>query len=86
MAQAAGQRDAVILDDYDASVVRFLDAGDPPTVIAPGSVISPSSDVERVFATSSADLVRSLGTQVTSRIIVIARRPDGTPTVYEASP
>ena len=86
MAHAAGPRDAVILDDYDASVVRFLDPGDPPTVIAPGSVLSPSSDVERVFATSSADLVRSLGAQVTSRIIVIARRPDGTPTVYEASP
>ena len=86
MAEAAGPRDAVVLEDYDASVVRFLDAGDPPTVIAPGSSIGPSSGVARVLATSATDLVRSLGAQVDSRIVVIARRPDGSPTVYAASP
>lgn len=86
MADAAGPRDAVILDDYDASVVRFLDAGAMPAVIAPGTPIGPSSGAERIFATSAADLVRSLGTQVASRITVIARRPDGTPTVFMASP
>jgi 4-amino-4-deoxy-L-arabinose transferase-like glycosyltransferase len=86
LAGAAGPRDAVILGDYDASVVRFLDAGNQPTVIAPGSPIGPSSEEARVLATSEADLLLSLGPQVTSRITVIARRPDGTPTVYTASP
>jgi 4-amino-4-deoxy-L-arabinose transferase-like glycosyltransferase len=86
MAEAAGPRDVVVLDDYDASVVRFLDAGDPPTVIPPGSVIGPSSGFARVLATSATDLVRSLGAQVASRITVIARRTDGMPTVYAASP
>ena len=86
MADAARPTDAVILDDYDATVIRFLDANGPPAVIAPGSTVSQPAAFDRVLATDPADIVRSLGSQVTSRISVIARRPDGSPAVFAASP
>ena len=86
MADAARPTDVVILDDYDASVIRFLDANAPPAVIAPGSAIGQAAAFDRVLAIDSADLVRSLGSKVSSRITVIARRPDGSPAVYAASP
>ena len=76
----------MILDDYDATVIRFLDANGPPVVIAPGSAVSVPAAFDRVLATDPADIVRSLGSQVTSRITVIARRPDGSPAVFAASP
>ena len=86
IAEEAGPRDAVILDDYDASVVRFLDEGAMPAVIPPGSPVGPSSGIGRVFETSASDLLRSLGPKAASRITVVARRSDGSPTVYSASP
>ena len=86
MADAARPTDAVILDDYDATVIRFLDANAPPAVLAPGSAIGEAAAFDHVLAIDSADLVRSLGSQVSSRITVIARRPDGSPAVYSASP
>jgi 4-amino-4-deoxy-L-arabinose transferase-like glycosyltransferase len=86
IADAAGPQDAVILDDYDASVVRFLDSNDLPEVITPGSTIGPSTGTRNVFATSASDLLRALGPQAASRVIVVARRPDGTASVYAASP
>ena len=67
-------------------VIRFLDANGPPVVIAPGSAVSVPAAFDRVLATDPADIVRSLGSQVTSRITVIARRPDGSPAVFAASP
>jgi len=86
MADAARRTDAVILDDYGATVIRFLDTNGPPAVVAPGSAISQPAAFGRVLALDSVDLVRSLGSQVTPRITVIARRPDGSPSVYAASP
>jgi 4-amino-4-deoxy-L-arabinose transferase-like glycosyltransferase len=86
MADAARPTDAVILDDYDATVIRFLDASATPAVVAPGSAISQPTPFERVLAVDSADLIRSLGTEITPRMTVFARRPDGSPAVYAASP
>ena len=86
MADATRPTDAVILDDYDASVIRFLDASHAPAVIAPGSAVSQRATFDRVLALDSAYLVRSLGSRVTARVTVVARRPDGCPSVFAASP
>jgi 4-amino-4-deoxy-L-arabinose transferase-like glycosyltransferase len=86
MATASRPGDIVILDDYDATVIRFLDANRPPTVIAPRTALPPSVAFERVLALSPDDLTRVLGSTVTPRIVVLARRPDGRASVYAVPP
>jgi hypothetical protein len=86
MAGSAGRTDAVILDDYSANVIRFLDAGRLPTIVAPGSPIGQPAAFDRILALSAADLARSLGAGVAPRVTVLDRRPDGRPSVYAASP
>ncbi len=86
MARAAGPTDAVILDEYDATVIRFLDARQPPLVIAPGSAAPQGASFRRVLALSPGDLTHALGATIEPRISVVARRPDGRPSVYAASP
>ena len=86
MAAAAQPTDAVILDDYDADVVRFLDARSLPTIIAPGSTIPAPATYRSVLATSREDLIRALRKSVGEEITVIARHPNGRPSVYSAMP
>jgi len=86
MAAAAQPTDAVILDDYDADVLRFLDARSLPTIIAPGSTIPAPTTYRNVLATSRDDLIRSLRKSVGEEITVIARHPNGRPSVYSAMP
>jgi len=86
MANAAGPTDAVILDDYSATVVRFLDASHPPSVIAPDSPAPQPDRFDRLLALRSEDLQRVLGAGIEQRVTVVARRPDGRPSVYAASP
>jgi hypothetical protein len=85
MANAAGPRDAVILDDYSATVIRFLDAGRTPAVIAPGTPLA-HTRFPRLLALSQSDLSRALGDHVGSRVTVLAWRPDGSAAVYAAVP
>ena len=86
MAHAAGPADAVIVDDYSATVIRFLDASQPPSVIAPGSTAPHATRFRRVLALSPGDLTRALGAEIEPRISVVDSRPDGRPSVYAASP
>jgi ABC-type cobalt transport system substrate-binding protein len=86
LAHAAGPHDAVILDDYDASVVRFLDADAPPAIVAPGTRISASNGYRQVLATSRAALAVTLGERAAGSAQVVARDPAGSPTVWAAPP
>ncbi len=83
LADAAGPRDAVILDDYDASVVRFLDAGALPAIIAPGVAIPDASRYAAILAVDRDTLVTALGGAVAAPARVLARDPAGAPAVWE---
>jgi len=85
MANAAGPRDAVILDDYSATVIRFLDAGRTPAVIAPGTTLA-HAPFSRLLALSQSDLSLALSDAAGSRVTVLARRPDGSGAVFAAVP
>jgi predicted membrane-bound mannosyltransferase len=85
MAEAAGPNDAVILDDYTANVIRFLDANQPPAVVAPASTIPKPDRYDRILALNRGDLARALETDVSPRITIVAMGPDGHPSVYAAS-
>ncbi len=81
LAEAAGPQDAVILDDYDASVVRFLDARALPAIIAPGEPIAHGA-YRAILATSREALSAALGAEAASAEVV-ARGPGGAPMVWE---
>src|SRR5207244_4117103 len=77
IAYAAGPTDVVIIDDYSATVIRFLDARQPPSVIVPGSPVPQPVRFQRVLALSPGDLTSALGAEIEPRISVVANRPDG---------
>jgi 4-amino-4-deoxy-L-arabinose transferase-like glycosyltransferase len=77
---------AVILDDYSATVVRFLDFHDLPTIVAPGDALNDPGAYSQVIARTQDDLVRALGSAATERAVPVARDPAGTPTVWSVAP
>jgi hypothetical protein len=87
LAQAAdfGPRTAVIVDDYSVFDIQFLDAHDPPTVIAPGQRIAPGR-FARIVASSRADLRRAVGPTLAAAATVTAVDPAGHPVVVELTP
>ncbi len=86
IAEAASPRDAVILDDYDASVVRFLDADHLPTIAAPGKALPEPGAYRQVLAVSRDALVAALGPGPAAAARVIARDPAGNPTAWVVAP
>ena len=86
MAAKAGADDVVILDDYSASVIRFLDAGHLPTIVPPGMRLpNPGIDVA-VLALSRDDLATALGQAAAQRAVPLAWNPQGGPVVWGLSP
>jgi hypothetical protein len=85
MAAEAGAGDIVILDDYSATVIRFLDAEGLPTIVAPGTPISASATA-RVLALSRDDLVRALGPEAAQRASPLAEDPRGSPALWVMAP
>ncbi len=85
LAGLAGPSDVVILDDYRATVVRFLDAGRLPDIVAQG-VRLPSTTArpaeQRVLALDIADLVAAVGVDGATRARPVARDPAGHPRVW----
>jgi 4-amino-4-deoxy-L-arabinose transferase-like glycosyltransferase len=77
---------AVVLDDYSATVVRFLDFPAPPTVIPPGVRLGDPGTYSQVIARAQGDLVRALGSTVADRAVPVARDPAGNPTVWSVAP
>ncbi len=86
IAGAAGPRDAVLLDDYDASVVLFLDADHPPTIAAPGKALPDPGAYRQVLAVSRDALVAALGPGPAAAARVIARDAAGNPTAWVVAP
>jgi len=85
LAAAADQRSAVIVDDYSATVIRFLDASDLPTIIAPGAPIASAGGFDIVLALSRGDIERALGRDAAASARAVAHDPSGRPTVFAAS-
>jgi hypothetical protein len=77
---------AVILDDYSATVVRFLDFHDLPTIVTPGDALNDPGAYSQVIARTQDDLVRALGSGMAERAVPVARDPAGTPTVWAVAP
>jgi hypothetical protein len=84
MAMAARPEDTVLLDDYTATVIRFLAAQHLPDIVAPGTSIPPPRG--RVFASSRNDLRVALGSDAAQRALPAAEDPAGKPTVWVVAP
>jgi 4-amino-4-deoxy-L-arabinose transferase-like glycosyltransferase len=83
---AAAPGSAIVIDDYSAIDVRFLDAGSLPAIYAPGSAIDSPSRYRLVVAMKRADLVRALGDATAARADVVERGPGGQPVVWAVRP
>jgi hypothetical protein len=91
---------AVILDDYSAMDVEFLDASNLPAIVRPGSKSgapsskpgAPSSKPgapgtpSTYLALSLADIRSTLGADAAARAAPVAWDPAGKPTVWAVSP
>ncbi|MGZ8563041.1 MAG: ArnT family glycosyltransferase [Candidatus Limnocylindria bacterium] len=82
MAARAGPGDLVILDDYSASVVRFLDAGHLPTVVAPGTRLAEPEGTTHVLALSREEIATALGARAAERAVPVVTNPEGEPVVW----
>jgi hypothetical protein len=77
---------AVVLDDYSAIDVRFLDFGRLPVIVAPGTSISNPTSYPEILALSRADLVKALGSELGGRAVPVAWDPSGAPSVWAVVP
>ncbi len=84
MAGLAGPDDVVILDDYTASVVRFLDGARSPAVVSPGRPVGPGAS--RVLALTLADLRTAVGVAASEHALPVATNPRGDPAVWAVVP
>jgi 4-amino-4-deoxy-L-arabinose transferase-like glycosyltransferase len=82
MAAAADHRSAVVIDDYSAGVVRFLDLVDPPAVIPPGERIETPGQFDQILALLRSDIERAIGPGATASARPIALDPAGRPRVW----
>jgi 4-amino-4-deoxy-L-arabinose transferase-like glycosyltransferase len=79
-------RDAVIVDDYSSTVIRFLDAGHLPVVVVPSTRIRQPAAYRQLFALRLADLSNALGPSAARHARVVATNPAGQPTVWAVTP
>jgi hypothetical protein len=82
LAAAADHRSAVIVDDYSATVIRFLDASDLPTIVAPAEPITNAARYDTVLALSRADIEHALGRNAAASARAVAHDPSGRPSVF----
>ncbi|MGZ3303837.1 MAG: hypothetical protein ACXVBG_23420, partial [Isosphaeraceae bacterium] len=86
LAGAADHRSAVIVDDYSATVIRFLDASDLPIIVEPGQRIGTPLSYAIIFGRSLDDMERALGREVAATAHAVARDPAGRPTGWAVIP
>jgi len=77
---------AVVLDDYSAMDVDFLDFDRPPTVFAPGIRISDPTAYSQTLALDRADLSKALGPELGGRAVAVAWDTSGAPSVWAVTP
>ena len=85
-AARGGPGTAVIVADYDALDVRFLDAADPPTIVNPAQHIANAAVFSLIVAPTRADIAHSVGPSFAARARAAAVDPRGKPVVWEVVP
>jgi hypothetical protein len=81
-AESSQPGSAIIIDDYQAIDVYFLDREDPPAVIAPGKRIDNPKRYNAIIALSQKELVTAVGEEEAKRAQVVDRDPKGAPRVW----
>jgi hypothetical protein len=76
----------VVIADYDALDIRFLDAADPPTIVDPTQHIANAAVFSLIVAPSRADIARTAGPSFAIRATAVAVDPRGNPVVWEVVP
>jgi hypothetical protein len=82
MARLASPGDVVVLDDYSAGVVRFLDADALPGFVPPGVALAAAPATGAVLARSLVDLEAAVGAGSSAGAEPAARDPNGVVTVW----
>lgn len=86
MAAAADGQDVVILDAYSAGVVLFLDSGDAPRVVEPGTRLAQLPPGGSVLALTRVELEAAVGSEAMGRARGGVLAPDGTPALWMVPP
>jgi len=81
-----GPATLLILNDYDAMDVQFLDAGRLPTIIDPGRAVGNAAVYSLVVAPSRSDIAEAVGVGLAAQARVVASDPYGNPVVFEVVP
>jgi 4-amino-4-deoxy-L-arabinose transferase-like glycosyltransferase len=84
LASAPGS--AVVIDDYSALDVRFIDYAQPPAIVEPGTVISNPKAYRLILSHNRDDLARAVGPELAARIVAVSWDPSGNPVVWEVAP
>jgi 4-amino-4-deoxy-L-arabinose transferase-like glycosyltransferase len=85
-ATGGGASTLLILDDYDAMDVQFLDAGRVPTIVEPERAVSNAAVYSLIVAPTRADIAAAVGTSLAADAQVVATDPSGNPVVFEVVP
>jgi hypothetical protein len=83
---AAHPGSAVIVGDYEATDVRFLDFDRPPAIVEPGTSISNPGAYSEILALNRDDLSKALGPTLDGRAVAVAWDPSGEPVVWAVVP
>jgi len=81
-----GPSTLLILDDYDAMDVQFLDAGRMPTIVEPMRAIDNAAVYTLIVAPSRADLAAAVGAPLAADAQVVGTDPDGNAVAFEVVP
>jgi 4-amino-4-deoxy-L-arabinose transferase-like glycosyltransferase len=85
-ATGGGASTLLILDEYAAMDVQFLDAGRLPTIVAPARPVANAAIYSLIVAPSRADIAAAVGTQLAAQARVVARDPSGNPVAFDVIP
>jgi 4-amino-4-deoxy-L-arabinose transferase-like glycosyltransferase len=85
-ATGGGASTLLILDDYDAMDVQFLDAGRLPTIVAPMRRIPNPALYSLIVAPSRADIAAAVGAALAAGAQVVASDPFGNPVAFAVIP
>jgi Dolichyl-phosphate-mannose-protein mannosyltransferase len=81
-----GPSTLLILDDYDAMDVQFLDAGRLPTIVAPLRAIANAAVYSLIVAPSRGDIAAAVGASLAGQARVVATDPEGNPVAFAVIP
>src|SRR5207253_9154939 len=85
-ASQGGPANVVVIDDFDAVDVRFLDAPDPPTIVNPGLRLVNPLVYSLIVAPTRAGIADATNSATAGRASVAASDPRGVPAVWEVTP